>query len=136
MAREAGEVRRLLVLVLLLAACTSTTTTSANVPPPGQIWFGSSFDPKTGVVSGRTDTVGSNAPFSFVAHLAKPTDGAKLVIRTYWSGKLVGTTPSGLTGNSDVWGFTPGPLGEPGAWRYELTDVGGNVLASGTITAT
>jgi hypothetical protein len=58
------------------------------------------------------------------------------VIRVSYNGALVSTIPSSTKGNSDVWGFSPGPLFEAGQWRYDLTDIGGNVLASGTVTAT
>ena len=58
------------------------------------------------------------------------------MIRTSFDGKLVATTPLSVKGTGDVWGFSPGPLFAAGDWKYDLTDVGGNVLATGTITAT
>lgn len=118
-----------------------TTDTPARVstvglPPAGIIWFGTTFDPDTLVLAKRITSVGATAPFSFVGHLTREMDGAKLVIRSYWNSKLVGTSSANGEGTSELWGFSPGPLFEKGKWKYELTDIGGNVLASGTITAT
>jgi hypothetical protein len=39
-----------------------------DVPPVGQVWFGSSFDPDTFAIRGRTTTVAASAPFSMVGH--------------------------------------------------------------------
>ena len=63
-------------------------------------------------------------------------DASALAIRTSWNGQLVSTVAVTAKGSGDVWGFSPGPLFMAGEWKYDLTDIGGNVLASGTITAT
>lgn len=108
----------------------------AGLPPAGSIWFGSSFDAGTFRISGRLTTVNAHQGFSFVAHLTRTMDASALAVRTWFDGQLVATVPVNATGTSDVWGFSPGPLIAAGEWKYELTDIGGNVLASGTITAT
>jgi hypothetical protein len=112
-----------------------STTVSPDVPPAGQVWFGQSFDPATFAISGRQTTVGANQPFSMVAHLTRTMDAAKLAIRAYFNDALVATAPVNATGSGDVFGFSPGPLYAAGSWRYDLVDVGGNVLASGSVTA-
>lgn len=137
-----GAVAAVLVLAFVIATnrsvVSSNPTLNADVdlPPAGSIWFGSSFDSSTFAIRGRTDSVGANQPFSFVAHLSRSMDASELVIRISWNSSLVSSTKANATGNGDVWGFSPGPLFEAGTWRYELTDVGGNVLASGSIMAT
>jgi hypothetical protein len=109
---------------------------AANLPPAGTIWFGSSFDPQTFAITNRLTTVTANQGFSFVARLPRTMDASGLVIRTSFDGKLVATIPVSVKGTGDVWGFSPGPLFAAGEWKYDLTDIGGNVLATGTITAT
>ncbi len=109
---------------------------SANIPPAGTVWFGSSFDPKTFAISDRLTTVTANQGFSFVAHLSRTIDASELAIRTSWNGQLVASVAVSAKGSGDAWGFSPGPLFAAGEWKYDLTDIGGNVLATGTITAT
>ena len=72
---------------------------------------------------------------SMAARLTRPVDGSQLVIRTSLDGALLSSAGIGIEGNSDVWGFTPNPLYVAGTWRYDLTDIGGNVLATGTVVA-
>jgi hypothetical protein len=62
-------------------------------------------------------------------------DAANLVIRVSYNGALVANSAANASGSGGVWGWSPGPLFAAGQWRYDLTDIGGNVLASGTITA-
>lgn len=107
-----------------------------GVPPAGEAWFGSSFDTDTFAIRNRKVSVGAHEAFAVVAHLPRTLDGSDLVIRVYLDGSLISTTGANATGSGDIWGFSPGPLFEPGTWKYEFTDLGGNVLASGTVTAT
>jgi hypothetical protein len=110
---------------------------SVDIPPVGAIWFGTSFNTDTLEISGRLAKVGTTAPFSFVAHLPRSMDAKELALRIYLDGKLVGTTGVGekSSGSGDVWGWSPGPLFEKGTWKYQVTDIGGNVLAVGSIKA-
>ena len=57
-------------------------------------------------------------------------------MRVYWDDQLVTNSGINATGSGDTWGWQLGPVFEPGVWRYEVTDIGGTVLASGEITAT
>lgn len=109
---------------------------SANVPPVGSIWFGDSFDSNSFEIRGRKSSVGSSSSFSFVAHLTRSVDASELSIRIYWNGQLTANQAVNATGSGEIFGFSPGPLSELGEWKHELAGVGGNVLASGTITAT
>ena len=107
----------------------------ADTPPAGTIWFGSSFDPDTLVIAGRTTTVGTQAPFAMVAHLTRSIDGSQMSVRAYWNGSLITTQAANAKGSGDLWGWSLGSLVQAGEWRYEVIDVGGNVLASGSVTA-
>lgn len=114
----------------------STGTVTANdIPPVGQIWFGDSFNTTTFAIAGRKTAVGVQDPFSFVAHLPRSVDGSEIVFRVLYNGALVVTQAANVQGSGDVFGFSPGPLSAAGSWTYQLTDIGGNVLASGTVTA-
>ena len=110
-------------------------SSSADVPPVGSIWFGTSFDTTTLELSGRLSSVGVQSAFSMVAHIPQSTDGSKLGLRVYLNGSLLTTATANAKGSGDLWGWSLGPLYQPGTWRYEVTDIGGNVLASGEITA-
>jgi hypothetical protein len=71
-----------------------------------------------------------------VAQLPHTMSGNELAMRVYLDGDLVNSSAVDIEGEGDVWGFSPGPLFTPGTWRYEITDIGGNVLASGEVQAT
>jgi hypothetical protein len=60
--------------------------------------------------------------------------GSDLSIRVELNGSVLATSKTGWSGSGDIWGFTPGAPTLAGAWTYQLIDVGGNVLASGTLT--
>lgn len=108
---------------------------AANIPPVGQAWFGKSFNTSTLEVSGRETSVGVQDGFVMVVHLPRTMDSGQLLIRSYLDGQLWGNQNSQAPGSSDVWGWNLGPLFQAGSWRYEVTDIGGNILASGMITA-
>jgi hypothetical protein len=109
---------------------------SANLPPAGTIWFGSSFDASTFEIRDRTTSINSQQGFSAVAHLTRSMDGSAHSVRISYNGTVVSSSSVTWQGWGEVWGFSPGALLAAGDWRYELIDVGGNVLASGTIRAT
>lgn len=126
--------RVLLILAVLLAGCGNVDT--ADVPPAGDIWFGSAFDTETFELSGRTDTVGATETFALVATLPEVMDAGDLNIRASYNGQQVANEAAQGSGSGDVWGFTYGPTFSAGTWTIEITDVGGNVLASGEIEVT
>lgn len=111
------------------------SASSSALPPAGEIWFGESFDTETFELSGRTDTVGTTETFAFVGTLPRSVQGDELSIRAAWNGQQVFNDAANVEGSGDVFGFTYGPLFEPGTWTIEIADVGGNVLASGSVEA-
>lgn len=124
------------VLVAMLAACGSSGPAPADVPPPGQIWFGSSFDTTTFVLSGRSTTLPLGSQVAFVARLTRPSKGEVVGLQLNVGGTPA-TWPGGtLAAGSDVMGqvLPAAEVYQPGPLRVEVVDVGGNVLASGTVT--
>jgi hypothetical protein len=110
--------------------------TGSSLPPAGTIWFGSTFDADTLALANRTSSVGTNEAFAMVASLRQSVNGSEMALRVYFDGALVNTSAADAEGSGDAWGWSLGPLFEPGEWRYEVTDIGGNVLAAGSVTAT
>lgn len=110
-------------------------STSQVLPAPGTMWFGSSFETGTLAVRGRTTTVGTNEAFVGVARLPRTVDGSELLMRVYLDGQLISTQSANAPGTGDAWGWSLGPLFTAGTWRWDVADVGGNVLASGSVTA-
>lgn len=108
---------------------------STDIPPAGEVWFGTTFDPNTLSLSGHRQMVGVQEGFAVVAHLTRSIDASQMVVRIYLNGSLVASNAANATGTSDTWGFSGGPLYSAGTWRWEFTDIGGNVLASGEVTA-
>lgn len=109
---------------------------SSNLPPAGSIWFGSSFDTSTFEVRGKLTTTSVQDTVAVVAHLSSAANGSQLNVRTSYDGAVLSNVAFNADGTSDVWGWTVGPLFLAGPWTIELTDIGGNVLAQGTITVT
>jgi hypothetical protein len=108
---------------------------SENLPNRGQVWFGDSFDTDTFEIRGRKRTVGATESFAVVAQLQRSVRAEELVLRLSWDGQVVSN--EGVNAPADdegeLWGFTGGPTFQAGSWRYEFTDIGGNVLAAGKI---
>jgi hypothetical protein len=115
---------------------TASSVTRADLPPVGAIWFGSTVDPQTFAITGRLTTVIAQQQFSLVARLPTPSDGAQLGVRTWFNGGIVGSIALGEPGMGDIWGSSPRPLQSAGRWRFDMTDVDGNVLATGELTVT
>lgn len=110
---------------------------TAEIPPAGQVWFGSSFDTDTFELSGRTTRVGIHEAVAIIATLLEPTEGSELAMRVYLDGQLVNNVDANAEeGVGDLWGWSAGPFFTAGQWRYEIVDIGGNVLASGEVEAT
>lgn len=105
-----------------------------TVPAPGEIWFGETYDRATFVVDGRTGTLRPNARFAMVAHPTRPVEALSILLRVFRDGALVRTTgPDARWDSGEMLGFTlTAPLAQ-GTWRYEVTDLAGTMLATGTV---
>ncbi len=128
------------ILMVALAAggavliATRDAPRPSTVPARGEIWFGEAYDPTTFAIRGRTDSVRPNATFAMVAHAMRPVDEASILVRTLRNGTLVRTTgPDPRWNSGELLGFSlTAPLSQ-GRWRYEVTDLGGTLLAAGAV---
>ena len=118
----------------LVAGCTSSGVQETNLPPAGQIWFGTSFDSTTFVIAGKTDTFTSGATFAFVAHFSKTYNGS-FNIRIELNGTQVEQDQKSTSGDWDYFGstFNSAVLPAGGAVTITVFDVGNTTLASGTV---
>jgi len=133
--------KRLAILAaFVLAGCggSSGGVPAANLPPVGQELFGTSFNTTTFALTGTASSFPAGSSVAVVAHLSsKVPEGQAIAIMV--DGYTYNTGKAGA-GGSDVFGIviTPGGFaGTPGlAHTVTFADVGGNVLATGTLTAT
>ena len=109
---------------------------NADIPPEGSVWFGSTFDPETFEIRERVQSVSTTETFALVASLPRVMDADEINVRLLLDGQTISNESINATGSGDIWGLTAGPLFSAGVWRFEFTDIGGNVLASGDIRAT
>ena len=109
---------------------------SADIPPAGQVWFGTGFDPSTFALSGRSDHAPTGRTVAMVAHLAAPVSSGQANVRIELDGTTMADNALQLSGTAagDVVGFT---LAFPiaGSYRVTVTDVGGAALATGVVIA-
>ncbi len=131
----------ILVLVLawqqgLLSSLTSGGGSAGNIPPTGQMWFGTSFDPNTFAVSGRTSTTTKGTTVAAVATLPRSVSSGDINMRVSLDGTVIGVQQISMTGSGELFGVTLGPYFVGGAYKYDILDLGGNVLASGSLTVT
>ena len=120
--------------VLVQGRFFSQAGTAGNIPPTGQVWFGSSFDPSTFALSGITISTSTGTSVALVAHLPRSVGSGDMSTRLYYNGTLVANQATNMSGSGDIFGTTVGPFTLSGTFRYEFVDVGGNVLASGDLT--
>jgi hypothetical protein len=111
----------------------SSGPSSSNLPPAGDIWFGQTFDSTTFEVRSRLTSATAGQTIALVGHLSRSTDASNANLRISLDGTTFVNQALGLTGETDVYGATYVPP-VAGAYRFELTDVGGSVLAAGSIT--
>jgi hypothetical protein len=109
---------------------------SADIPPVGQIWFGTGFDPTTFALSGKSDDAPTGRTVAMVAHLAAPVSSGQANVRIELGGTTMADNALQLSGTpaGDVVGFT---LAFPiaGSYRVTVTDAGGAALATGVVIA-
>jgi hypothetical protein len=126
--------KRLLVLVaLVVAGCSNGGTVAPeNLPPAGTIWFGTSFDTTTFALSGQAASFGAGAQVALVAHLSAKVPEGQATTLVFDSYPV--PTAAAPSGGMDVYGWViPSVLLTVGEHTVTIRDVGGNVLASGTV---
>jgi hypothetical protein len=106
---------------------------SPNVPPAGSIWFGSSFDAKSFEIRDRADSFTSGARVALVAHLSQtvPAGYAATIDIEGHSTPTIVAPSAGM----DFYGVViPSAFLTPGVHHVRVSDIGGNELASGSLT--
>jgi hypothetical protein len=126
----------LIILVVGFAisvALLSRNGGSPNVPPAGSIWFGSSFDTKSFEIRDRADSFTLGVSVALVAHLSK-TVPAGYAATIEIDGHSIPTTVAPSAG-MEFYGVTiPSAFLTPGVHHVRVSDIGGNELASGSLT--
>ncbi len=114
----------------------SMSVAGSGIPSAGDIWFGDSFDPSTFVLRTRQTTVRVGETLAVVAHLTQTVSPSQANLQVAVGGAtVVNEGINGLTGPSDIIGLTY-TAQIAGTYTFRIADVGGNVLASGSITVT
>ena len=130
----AARIVALTLVVVLVATGCGHTVDPADVPPTGTVWFGDGFDPSTFAFIGRKTSAAAGDPVAMVGNVGRSVDPGDLVLRVGLGGEVINSPVSGF-GKGEVWAFQLRPFRATavGTWTLELTDIGGNVLATGTI---
>lgn len=122
-----------IVVALSVGLLLSRHDGSASIPPPGSIWFCTSFDAKSFEIRGRADAFVYGARVAFVAHLGQTVPGGYSVTVDIdgHSAPTMAAPPAGMR----FYGVTIDPAFlTVGAHYVRVFDIGGNELASGSLT--
>lgn len=124
------------LISLLAGRQPGPTATSSVVPPAGVIWFGSSFDTDTLALRGRTTGTPIRGQVALVAHMFR--DQSDPIVKLVHNGEELTSWNVALGGSYPAFGqvINSGVLYEAGPYTFRVMDVGGNVLAEGTLTVT
>jgi hypothetical protein len=106
-----------------------------NVPPAGTIWFGTSFDTTTFAVSGQASSFARGDHVVMVASFSRTIPGGQGINLVVDGSSF--PEGSGSASNYDLFGAVIlQAFLTTGTHTFEIDDVGGNPLASGTVTIT
>lgn len=105
-------------------------------PSAGRIWFGKSVDLETLALSGRTGTFPPNHTVALLAHLSRPSRGETVYFALDFG--FPATWPGGMLAAGSTLCAHVLPAAEMSIARGKVTvcvmDMGGNALATGTLT--
>ncbi len=88
------------------------------------------------MLAGRKQSVGTHEMFALVGTLPRSLDGNQLVLLASFDGSEPFGQVTNRSGAGEMWGFNDGPVYTAGTWTFEMTDLEGNVLASGEVEVT
>lgn len=108
---------------------------NANFPPPGDIWFGESFDADSQTMTGISDTFATSDTFVVVISLEQAVETSDLRLQVVLDDEVIDDNPFDA-GTGDFIYFTAGPLDDPGTYGLTVVDGSGEVLATGEMTVT
>lgn len=113
------------------------TEAESGIPPVGEVWFGSAYDPDTHAIRERTDSLAVGAPMALVTQLGDPIPAAQLMLRLSLDGEVFQHDPVQARGEGSLWGFGPTTTPDsPGTLTADFTDLDGRVLATGEVEIT
>ena len=107
-----------------------------QIPPRGEIWFGTDFDPGTFDVAGRTTTGTPGTNLAAVAHLRRSIGDGQGFWRLNLNDQLFQNGLRRLRGYGDLLGTTVPSIDQVGRYEYAVEDLSGNVLALGSFVVT
>ena len=96
-------------------------------------WFGDSFDPTTFAIHTTEGMIPVGGTVALVAHMSHSVSGSVTAQLSY-NGQVVSNLSQSMTGSGEIMGTTLGPFRLAGVYTVTYLDVGGNALATGTIT--
>jgi len=115
----------------------SQTVALPILPPPGQIWFGISYDPSTYEVYDRTISMSPRNSVALVAALSRVTTrDERLTLYVTISGQNAPIGSRVMGPGQEAMADQTGVASFPGVYRFQVEDQAGDVLASGTLTVT
>ncbi len=120
----------------LFGRLTSTEGAAGDTPPSGEIWFGSSFDPTTFALSGITTTLKTGEAAALLAQLPRSVSEGDMSVRVSLDGTVIASEPIAMEGSGELFGVALTPFDVAGSYKYDFVDIGGNLLASGSLTVT
>lgn len=109
---------------------------ASEIPPTGELWFGSDFDQASFAMIGRSASARTGDTLAVVAHLTRAigTGEASVVVRL--GGTIMAVHALNLPGSGvgDIvgWTFVPPVAGE---YRVAVTAPDGAILATGQLVA-
>lgn len=140
-----GASERIVVLLIVLAVIGGgyvllnnggrATVNVTDAPPTGVIWFGDTYDPTTFALTGRSTSHSMTQQTAMVASLSRSTRAEYLAITI--SSPEAGSVPIGggqMASGNNLMAYLIPALQVAGQYPVAVTDSGGNVLASGTLT--
>lgn len=136
-ANSLSRVVALLAIALFMAACSGGGL--SDLPAArGSIVFGDTFDTHTFAISGQRTTFSSGSSVGMVAVLSRTITEQAAVWETGPDGSSINVSTIPASGGNDVWGLVVPPIyfPAPGLYSFAVKDIGGNTLATGSVTIT
>jgi len=132
-------VPRLLAILLaawLLAACSTGGSGSSTVPDSGVIWFGSSIDAGSLVLTGRASSFPRGTPVAYLAHLNRLSTGETLGLAILGGGSITGNSLGQIAAGQGLIGqpIDAIDITSPGTYSVSIVDASGTHLADGSFT--
>jgi hypothetical protein len=138
----------LLLVVVLVGACGGGSGdnggggggggAAGDLPAGAIVIFGTSFDPTSLAVTGKTTTLTAGQPMVAVGRAFTPRAASTVSVRVSKGSEIKGPFPvtaSNTPDNADLFAIDLGPLGlDAGTWQVEFFGANRRSVASGFVT--